>query len=74
MNDIIVNFAFLRYCLGEKVDMGRVVACMNWQLLFSFASKQALLGLCFDGIERLGKEYSEELKQNPMARNLLLPY
>ena len=32
MNDIIVNFAFLRYCLGEKVDMGRVVACMNWQL------------------------------------------
>ena len=36
--------------------MGRVVACMNWQLLFSFASKQALLGLCFDGIERLGKE------------------
>lgn len=56
MNDIIVIFAFQRYCLGCKVDMGRVVACMNWQLLFSFTSKQALLGLCFDGIERLGKE------------------
>lgn len=56
MNDIIVIFAFQRYCLGCKVDMGRLVACMNWQLLFSFASKHALLGLCFDGIERLGKE------------------
>ena len=37
--------------------MSRVIAGMNWQELYSFASKQALLGLCFDGIERLGKEY-----------------
>lgn len=67
-------FAFLRYCLGEKEDMNRVADGINWQQLFSFASKQALLGLCFDGIERLGKEYSDELKQNTIARNLLLPY
>lgn len=72
MNDIIVIFAFLRYCLGEKEDMNRVVAGINWQLLFSFASKQALLRLCFDGIERLGKEYPDELKQNPIDRNLLM--
>ena len=56
MNDIIVIFAFLRYCLGEKENMNRVVTGINWHLLFSFASKQVLLGLCFDGIERLGKE------------------
>ena len=67
-------FAFLRYCLGEKEDMDRVVAGINWQQLFSFASKQALLGLCFDGIERLGKEYPEELKQNPIERNLLMSW
>lgn len=67
-------FAFLRYCLGEKEDMNRVADGINWQQLFSFASKQALLGLCFDGIERLGKEYPDELKQNPIDRNLLLPY
>ena len=34
---------------------------MNWQELYSFASKQALLGLCFEGIERLGEEYPENL-------------
>lgn len=67
-------FAFLRYCLGEKEDMNRVAAGINWQQLFSFASKHALLGFCFDGIERLGKEYPDELKQNTIARNLLLPY
>ena len=32
-----------------------VIADMDWQELYSFASKQALLGLCFEGIERLGK-------------------
>ena len=50
-------FEFLRYCLGNEVDMSGVVAGMNWQLLYGFASKQALLGLCFDGLERLGMEY-----------------
>lgn len=47
---------------------------MDWQELYSFASKQALLGLCFEGIERLGKEYPEELKQNPIGRELLMTW
>ena len=72
MNDITAFFAFLKYCLGSKEDMSRVIACMNWQELYSFASKQALLGLCFEGIERLGKEYPEELKRNPIGRELLM--
>ena len=54
--------------------MSRVIAGMDWQELYSFASKQALLGLCFEGIERLGKEYSEELKQNPIGRELLMTW
>ena len=74
MNDITAFFAFLKYCLGYKENMSRVIAGMNWQELYSFASKQALLGLCFDGIERLGKEYPEELKQNPIGRELLMTW
>ncbi len=74
MNDITACFAFLRYSFGKKENMSRVIACMNWQELYSFASKQALLGLCFNGIERLGKEYPEELKQNPIGRELLMTW
>ena len=74
MNDITAFFAFLRYCLGYKMDMSRVVAGMNWQELYSFASKQAILGLCFEGIERLGKEYPEELRLNPIGRELLMTW
>ena len=54
--------------------MSRVIAGMNWQALYSFASKQALLGLCFDGIERLGEEYPEELRLNPIGRELLMTW
>ena len=74
MNDITAFFAFLKYCLGYKENMSRVIAGMDWQELYSFASKQALLGLCFEGIERLGEEYPEELKRNPIGRELLMTW
>ena len=74
MNDITAFSAFLKYCLGYKENMSKIVAGMDWQELYSFASKQALLGLCFEGIERLGKEYPEELKQNPIGRELLMTW
>ena len=71
MNDI---FAILQFCLGYKENISNVVASMDWQELYSFASQQALLGLCFEGIERLGKEYPKELKQNPIGRELLMTW
>ena len=67
-------FLFLNYCLGKKVDMSMVVAKIDWRQLYNFASRQALLGFCFDGIEKLTKEFSEELKQNPMGRDLLMTW
>ena len=74
MNDITAIFAFLKYCLGSKENMSRLIIGMDWQKLYFFASKQALLGLCFEGIERLGKENPEELKQNPIGRELLMTW
>ena len=74
MNDITAFFDFLKYCLGNKGNMSRVIAGMNWHGLYSFVSKQALQGLCFDGIERLGEEYREELRLNPIGRDLLMTW
>ena len=67
-------FAFLKYCLGNKVDMNNVVVDINWRQLYTFASNQAIIRICFDGIKRLGDEYSEELKKNPIERNLLMTW
>ena len=69
-----IIFDFLKYCLGGKDNMSSVVANIDWRQLYSFASKQAILGVCFDGIERLRKEYSEELKQNPIGRDLMIAW
>lgn len=74
MNDITAIFAFLRCCLGYKGNMSWGVAGMDWQELYSFASRQTILGLCFEGIERLGKEYPEELRLNPIGRELLMTW
>ncbi len=67
-------FAFLKYCLGNKVDINNVVVDINWRQLYTFSSDQAILGFCFDGINRLGQEYPDELKQNPMGRDLLMTW
>ena len=67
-------FLFLKYCLGKKVDISKVVANLDWRQLYTFASNQAILGFSFDGINRLGQEYSDELKQNPMGRDLLMTW
>lgn len=69
-----IIFDFLKYCLGAKGDMSKVVAGMDWRLLYEFASKQAMLGVCFDGIERLGKEYPEVLRLNPIGRDVLMAW
>ena len=67
-------FLFLNYCLGKKVDMSKCVAKMDWRQLYTFASQQAILGFCFDGINRLNQEYPEELKKNPIERDLLMTW
>ena len=67
-------FDFLKYCLGNKTDMSKVVAKMDWRQLYSFASKQAILGFCFNGIELLGREYPSLLKGNPIGQDLLMTW
>ena len=65
---------FLKYCLGNEVDIRAVASRMDWRQLYVFAKKQALLGFCFQGIERLGNEYPEELKHNPIGQDLLMEW
>ena len=74
MTQALTNLSFLRYSLGDEADLSIVVTKTNWQQLFSFASNQAIIGICFDGINRLGQEYSDKLKKKPIERNLLMTW
>ena len=64
--------SFLKYCLGNEVDMSGVVAKMDWRQLYAFSAKQAIIGFCFEGIERLGREYPLLLEGNPIGQDLLM--
>ena len=74
MTQSSANLSLLRYCLGCKADLSIVVAKIEWRQLYAFVSNQAIIGICFDGIKKLGNEYSEELKKNPIERNLLMTW
>ena len=74
MNNNFLPFSFLKYCLGDEGDMSDVVAKMDWRELYAFAKKQAIVGFCFEGIERLGNEYPEELRLNPIGQDLLMEW
>ena len=74
MTQSSANLSFLIYSLGDKDDLSIVVAKIDWRQLYTFASKQAILGICFEGIERLSEEYPEELKKNPIERALLMTW
>ncbi len=74
MTQASANNVFLKYCFGNKVDLSKAIDKMDWRQLYAFASKQAIIGLCFDGIERLGRECPEELKRNPIGHDLLMTW
>lgn len=67
-------FEFLKYCIGNSRELSKVVTKMDWRQLFAFASKQTILGLCFDGVERLGRDYPSLLKDNPIRQDLLMKW
>lgn len=54
--------------------MSKVLPKIDWHQLYSFALKQTVLGVCFEGISRLEQKYSEKFKQNPIRRELLMTW
>ena len=74
MTQTLANISFLRYCLGNNEYMCKVLLKIDWHKLYSFALKQTVLGICFEGISRLEQEYFEELKRNPIKRELLMTW
>ena len=46
-------FEFLRFCLKEDAKEPANLAEMDWDALYKFGKKQAILGVLFYGIKRL---------------------
>lgn len=46
-------FELLQVALGEKAVLSRTPSAEEWQKLYSLATKQAVLGVCFQGVQQL---------------------
>ncbi|WP_018909684.1 nucleotidyltransferase family protein [Prevotella veroralis] len=59
-----IFFDFLRFCLKEDTKEPQNLSEMDWDALYDFGRKQAILGVLFHGIKRLSKsEYRPDRRQ-----------
>ncbi len=66
MKDI---FEFLQYCVGSRREIPKSVSVLAWDEVYGFAKEQTLVGVCFEGIQRMGNELKEI---NPIPQKLLM--
>ena len=48
-----IFFDFLQFCIGAVVEIPPSLKGADWNEIYAIAQKQCLLGILFDGIERL---------------------
>lgn len=48
-----IFFEFLRFCIGSESEQPSSLKEADWKALYRIAQKQALMGILFDGIQRL---------------------
>ena len=51
-----IFFDFLRFCIGSDSEIPSSLKEADWKELYCIAQKQCLVGVLFDGIQRLPKE------------------
>ena len=69
-----IFFEFLRFCIGSESEIPSCLKEVDWNELYAIAQKQCLLGILFDGIERLpaGSGISKELLYKWMGQCRML--
>ena len=53
-------FEFIQYALGIKDELQTTTGDIDWSDFYQFAKKQSLLGVVFDGIQKLPKELAPD--------------
>ena len=51
-----IFFDFLRFCISSAKEIPSSLKEADWKELYAIAKKQCLVGVLFDGIQRLPKE------------------
>ena len=63
-----IFFDFLRFCIGSAKEIPDSLKEADWKELYRFAQKQCLVGILFDGIQKLSPS------EVGMSKDLLLQW
>ena len=70
-----IFFDFLRFCIGSVKEISDSLKEVDWKELYRIAQKQCLVGILFDGIQKLPAEHvgmEKELLLHWMAESQML--
>ena len=56
LKQLQIFFDFLRFSIGSAKEIPGSLKEVDWKELYAIAKKQCLVGVLFDGIQRLPKE------------------
>lgn len=65
MEDLFLDLVCV--ALSTKVDLARKPTEREWKHMFDVAAKQAVLGICFVGVQKLRKNNSENVQNIPQS-------
>ena len=75
LKQLQIFFDFLRFCIGSAKDIPSTLKDADWKALYRIAQKQCLVGILFDGIQRLPSSdvgISRDLLLQWMAQSKML--
>lgn len=58
-------FELLRVAIGTQESLSHVPSVREWEELYHIAQKQALIGICFAGLQKLYGFDNSESTKNP---------
>lgn len=67
MNELF--FSLIRVAVGSQEQLSRVPTAREWEELYHIAQKQALLGICFAGVQKLSN-IDDPINHKPYTINL----
>ena len=67
-------FELIRVAIGNAVCLSSIPSAREWGELFAMAKKQALVGVCFAGLQQLGADADEGFARIGMSEMLYLTW
>ena len=64
-------YDLIRVSLGTKIKLSFIPTKEDWKTFYSLSIKHTILGICFNGIDKLFREHPEQVVNLPMQLKML---